>query len=457
MLLLLTTTSALAGSATWNLNATSGDFNWGTETNWTPATVPNGPADTATFDVSNTTDVFPTSGDDREVNGIVFNAGASSFTFTVDSFISFNLFLTISGQGITNNSGVTQNFVVREDFGGGGNGVIRFTNSATAGDLTVFTANPRPVEFGSSGEIAFFDTSTAGSATLIANDNKYASFPGGLITLADDSNGGTARVEVFGSVNKGGFPGGTLDISAHNALGVTIGSIEGTGTIALGANNLTVGSNNLSTTFAGVIQDGGPFGGDGPGSLTKIGTGTLILTNANTYTGGTTIARGGILANTTTTGSSTGTGAVNVNAGTLGGSGIIAGPVTVGTNTHTPASLAPSKGAKKPATLTIQSLLTLNDDSTYIYKLDTNRAVSDEVIANGVTIDSGAKFSFRPRGNNGLTLGQVFTVINNTAGTPIVGIFNNLSDGAIITVSGDNLQASYTGGDGNDLTLTVVP
>ena len=28
-------------------------------------------------------------------------------------------------------------------------------------------------------------------------------------------------------------------------------------------------------------------------------------------------------------------------------------------------------------------------------------------------------------------------------------------DGAILAVSGDNFQASYEGGDGNDLTLTV--
>jgi len=148
---------------------------------------------------------------------------------------------------------------------------------------------------------------------------------------------------------------------------------------------------------------------------------------------------------------------VSTNAGTLGGSGIIAGAVTVGTNTGVQAFLAPSKGAKKPATLTIQSPLTLNDDSTYIYQLNTKRAVADEVIANGVTIDSGAKFSFRPSGSNALTLGQVFTVISNTAASLIAGAFHNLPEGKIIVVNGSNLQASYTGGDGNDLTLTVVP
>ena len=40
-------THAYAGSATWNLNPTSSD--WNTATNWTPATVPNGPTDVATF------------------------------------------------------------------------------------------------------------------------------------------------------------------------------------------------------------------------------------------------------------------------------------------------------------------------------------------------------------------------------------------------------------------------
>ena len=147
-------------------------------------------------------------------------------------------------------------------------------------------------------------------------------------------------------------------------------------------------------------------------------------------------------------GSGTGTGAVSVSAGTLGGSGIISGAVTIGTNSGTGSFLAPSKGARKPATLTIQSALTLNDDSTYLYKLDTKRVKADEVIANGVVIDNGAKFTFRPSGNNALTKGQVFTVISNTSASPIAGTFHNLRDGQIISVNGSKLQASYSGGDG---------
>ena len=52
---------------------------------------------------------------------------------------------------------------------------------------------------------------------------------------------------------------------------------------------------------------------------------------------------------------------------------------------------------------------------------------------------------------------MVLTVIKNTAATPIAGTFRNLPDGGIVTVNGNNLQASYIAGDGNDLTLTVVP
>jgi hypothetical protein len=47
--------------------------------------------------------------------------------------------------------------------------------------------------------------------------------------------------------------------------------------------------------------------------------------------------------------------------------------------------------------------------------------------------------------------------VSNAAATPIAGTFANLPDGSMITIKGNNLQASYEGGDGNDLTLTVVP
>src|SRR5262245_42478133 len=113
-----------AASAQWDLDPISGD--WNTAANWTPISVPNGPVDTATFGLSNTTDVSISA--DTEVNDIVFTAAATNpYTITA----SPGLMLSISGVGITNNSGVTQNFVTAVD-AAGDQGAILFTNSATA-------------------------------------------------------------------------------------------------------------------------------------------------------------------------------------------------------------------------------------------------------------------------------------------------------------------------------------
>jgi hypothetical protein len=146
---------------------------------------------------------------------------------------------------------------------------------------------------------------------------------------------------------------------------------------------------------------------------------------------------------------------VLVASGTLGGSGTIAGAVTIGTA----ASLAPAGGTPIRATLTIESSLTLSSSATYTYtfKAKGRKAKTDKVVANGVTILSGASINLSGQTQGTLTQGTVLTLIKNTAATPISGTFSNLPDGSIINVNGNNFQASYEGGDGNDLTLTVVP
>ena len=255
---------------------------------------------------------------------------------------------------------------------------------------------------------------------------------------------GKARVELFGN-------GNFNQISSS-----TIGSVEGDGLLYLGGQNLTVGSNGLNTVFSGIIQDGGFSQSEG-GSLTKAGAGTLTLTSGNLYTGGTTVKQGKLVIDNQS-GSGTGTEAVSVSAGTLGGGGTISGIVTVGTGNGTGAFLAPAAGTKKQATLTIQGGVILQADATYMCtaRAKGSSARGDKVVANGVTIN-GATFSFRPKVQGALPAGLVFNTIENTSAMPIVGAFTNLTDGAIVTVGGNNFQASYSGGDGNDLTLTVVP
>src|SRR5690349_7849314 len=58
LLLLLASATAFCGSETWLLDPTNNIWDgFAFPTNWIPETIPNGPTDTATFDVSNTIDV----------------------------------------------------------------------------------------------------------------------------------------------------------------------------------------------------------------------------------------------------------------------------------------------------------------------------------------------------------------------------------------------------------------
>ncbi len=68
-----------------------------------------------------------------------------------------------------------------------------------------------------------------------------------------------------------------------------------------------------------------------------------------------------------------------------------------------------------------------------------------------------AVISLVDAGSAVLVPGTVLTVIDNTAATPISGTFANFSDAGNVTVGSNTFQANYEGGDGNDLTLTVVP
>jgi autotransporter-associated beta strand protein len=272
---------------------------------------------------------------------------------------------------------------------------------------------------------------------------------GGAISFTYASTGGTARISL---TNRG-----SLDISdlRTETLSVTIGSLEGdkTGLVFLGKKKLIVGSNNTSTVFSGIIQDGGTVGGAG-GSLEKIGTRTLTLAGANLYTGGTTVTSGDfIVANRT--GSATGTGPVQVDAGRIGGAGTIGGALTVGNSSGSAATLIPAIGTKKQVTTVVNSAVTLNAGASYNYGVSTTQSSADKVIANGVTINAGATFAFHSAGATALGSGTVFTAIDNTSATPISGTFANLAEGATITAGSNTYVASYQGGDGNNLTLTV--
>ena len=127
------------------------------------------------------------------------------------------------------------------------------------------------------------------------------------------------------------------------------------------------------------------------------------------------------------------------------------GNVTVGSGSGPGAFISPGTGA---STLTTQGFLTFKSDGSYIWRIRIRGAKSDKLVANGVAIESGAQISGLGRGT--LATGTVLTAISNTSAGPISGIFANLPDGGTITIGSNTFQANYEGGDGNDLTLTVL-
>ena len=286
--------------ATW-LNAPA-SADWNTGSNWLsvpPGFAPVNAGDTATFGTS--TQTSPTLSANVTIDSITFNLGASPFTIQTNGRV-----LTLLGVGIVNNSGNVQTINNNNSTSGGAVliGQTIFTNAATA-DSTVITNS------GVGTSTQFFNNSTAGNATII---NSGA---GSFTAFTQGASGGNAAL-----INAN--PTAFITIAELNGAGTTAGSIAGNGTIFLGSKNLTVGGNQQSTVFSGVISDGESsslppalvtaqpsYVG---GSLTKVGTGTLTLTGINTYTGGTNL-NGGILAVNSDV--NLGTGALSFNGGTL--------------------------------------------------------------------------------------------------------------------------------------------
>lgn len=90
--------------------------------------------------------------------------------------------------------------------------------------------------------------------------------------------------------------------------------------VRLGANTLTV-SGGSRTTITNIVS--------GSGGVVRSGTGSLVLSAGNTYTGGTTVNGGKVYANNASGSSATGTGHVTVNSGgVFTGKGFVSGSVT---------------------------------------------------------------------------------------------------------------------------------
>nr|WP_245323354.1 autotransporter domain-containing protein [Bradyrhizobium stylosanthis] len=364
--LVMVASPAKAIDATWL--ATPGSDVYAAGSNWSGGSVPDG---TASFGASTITNLSIMT--IQSVGGWTFNSDAGNYVITVDGEVS----LRFLGAGIVVNGG---SVVLNIDVSG-----VRFGNSSTAGTATInvnngslsftqsATAGSAVINNDSDSDISFKNTSTAGNSSInnfgtvtfmsgaTAGNATITNSGSGIIYLQDSSSGGTARF-----INNA-----YVDISSSTAPSVTMGSIEGSGTIYLGSTNLEVGGNNLSTAYAGVLQDGGSGEGSG-GSLTKVGTGTLVLTGTSTYTGGTIVA-GGVL---DVEGSLNGTSSATVQSGAvLMGTGSIVSPIV---SVDSGGTLAPGNGSAGTV-LTLDGSLAFASGAFYLVQVNPSVAASTTV------------------------------------------------------------------------------
>ena len=232
--------------------------------------------------------------------------------------------LDFTGTGVT--AGNLQIQTLRSTNTLGTNSGVTFAAGASAGNATISS--------NAAGALIDFQTGTTAATSTLNNSG------GGRIYFEGNSTGGTAtinntdgRLYVQGTADLSGATvnnavGGSVYIS-DSTTGVAVGRLSGAGNVVLGGKTLTVGAASIlgnSDTISGVISDLGKqfkdLNGNGynnaatatGGSVVKVGAGTLALTGANTYSGGTGITAGTLAFNNA---QALGTGAVVMTGGEL--------------------------------------------------------------------------------------------------------------------------------------------
>jgi len=428
--LMLATSAAVALDATWT-GAVSDSFE--DKNNWKENGVPDG---TATFGTGRSTVVIAANAD---LEALHFNGPN---TFTIENRAGY---VWLSGAGI----------VVA---GNGVSPVINnttqwaFWNEASARNATInnqsvlvfwhrTTAENAAITTGAQASTVFEDDSRAGRARII----NY-----GAVAFNDRSNAENATVTTMAGAEtffQHGAQGGAarlitekrglVDISGMGSEGwavnsLTVGAIEGAGDYFLGANTLIVNS-TTTDEVSGVVQDGGYKGGTS-GSLVKRGTGTLILSGVNTYTGATRVEGGSLIVNGST---ATSAETIVTAGGVLGGSGTV-GALAV----QNGGIVAP--GHNGIGTLSVQGSVQFGPGSVFQVQV-TPAGQNDKLVASGAATLGGGTVAVQAQSGT-YAPSTTYTIL--TADGGVSGRFDQVtSDFAFLTPS-----LSY---GGNTVQLTL--
>ena len=505
-----------------------GDDNiWGTGNNWSPDGSPSPGSGNDLFFAGNTRLTSNNNyGAFDDWRNLIFNPGAGAFTLTGNSIDLFGKIENLSTNTQTVNfTSIALNSASANQFNPGNANLAIGGNVITNGNqLNVFGDNGFNLTFGTSsiisglgsvainqnsnvvyqsahtytgdtfvnaGSLQFAQGGSANSSTIRIGNNTIDNSPAATVSITDADGGTTVASTINVRASLSGTVG-SRTISGTNTSGIntfsggvfldqvaTITSTNAGGTLAFTGGALELKTFGLLVNGAGNTTILNLITSTGTGNqLTKSGAGTLTLFAANTYTGGTTVSVGTLLASNAT-GSATGTGTVAVSSGAiLGGRGTISGGTTL-----TAAILAPGSAAATVGTLTFGAGLALNSTSIFEWDMQqvnasdpgaapaaggTNAGAYDRVVLNGaansltgsgaifkIVLGSGRSFADAFWDTN-KTWNNVFT--GNGVATNLATIFSTFNaDG--LNLSGGLVagQGTFTLNGPSTLNWTAVP
>ncbi|MCR6475860.1 autotransporter-associated beta strand repeat-containing protein [Variovorax sp. ZS18.2.2] len=294
-------------------------------------------------------------------------------------------------------------------------GTLQLGNGGTTGSIQGHVANDGVLAFNRSDAVTFAGTiSGSGAVSQLGSGTT-------VLTAANTYAGGTA------------LKAGQLNVGHSNALGTGALSMDDGTTLGFTADRLNLANNVVLTGTQDPVIDTGAFtetlGGviSGTGLLTKNGSGVLITTGANTYSGATTVAAGTLQAGAANTFSPASAMTVNTGAtlNLAGYSQRVAGMNLAGT-----VSVA---GAAPGTTLTVTGPWTGNGG---LLKLGTvSPTVSDRVLLSGTTAVASGTTTVQIGNVVGLgaaTTGNGIELIGTTGGASVQGDAFVLAGGQLV-------------------------
>jgi autotransporter-associated beta strand protein len=208
-------------------------------------------------------------------SNLILNGGKLSYSGSVAASTDRNFTMTQAGGTVENISSQPLTFTSTDAIVMSGTGARTLTLGG-GGNMN----NIISLAITDAGAAATSLTKAGSGIWVISNPNN--SYTGNTTISGGRLRLGTAGVVPDASLVSTGTSSTVFDLNGFNE---TVRSISGTaGTIALGANTLSLASPN-GETFSGVITGAG-------GSVVKSGGGMLTLGGANTYTGNTAVQGG---------------------------------------------------------------------------------------------------------------------------------------------------------------------